>query len=68
MNQIKDLDISPHMHGHLIFVKEARNIHWEKTLIREESIGATQTALSLAGEPKPILPFASLRCGFLVFR
>lgn len=40
----------------------------KKTLIREESAGATQTALSLAGEPKPIPPFASLRCGFLVFR
>jgi hypothetical protein len=30
MNQLEDADISPHMYGHLIFDKEARNTHWGK--------------------------------------
>jgi hypothetical protein len=32
-NRIEDPEIKPHIYGHLIFDKEAKNIHWKKESI-----------------------------------
>jgi hypothetical protein len=54
-DRIKDAEISPHNYNHLVFDKNAKNIHWRETFLTN-GIGKT-------GYPDPYAKINSIQMG-----